>query len=74
MQTHKGAACVRDKPCMHCNKHCIIFSKDKASGNQAIDLGDEDVAEETKKTSPSPIDVEGFGNVPMSQGPTASLQ
>ncbi|CAH1443242.1 unnamed protein product [Lactuca virosa] len=70
-KTHKGAACVRDKPFMHCNKHCTIFSKDKASGNQAIDLGEEDVAEETKKTSP--IDVEGFGNVPMSQGPTASV-
>ncbi|CAH1412252.1 unnamed protein product [Lactuca virosa] len=51
LDSHKGAACFRDKPFPQFDNLCQIFGKDRATGNGATDLG-EDVIEETQKNSP----------------------
>lgn len=54
---------------------CTIFGKDRATGSKAVDLGEEDDAQETQRSSP--IDVEDFDfveeAVPRSEGPTGSV-
>ncbi|CAH1454482.1 unnamed protein product [Lactuca virosa] len=58
--SHKGAVCFCDKPFLQFDNLCKIFSKDRATGHGATDLG-EDVTEETQRNSP--VDVEGLEDI-----------
>ncbi|KAJ9561781.1 hypothetical protein OSB04_006941 [Centaurea solstitialis] len=77
VKSHKGAANFRGKPFPFYDKLCTIFGKDRATGNKAIDLRDEDeVMEETQKSSP--LDDFGFDEEPAegacrSDAPTSSV-
>ncbi|PWA61177.1 hypothetical protein CTI12_AA373840 [Artemisia annua] len=56
-KTHKGAANFKGKPLPFYEKLCTIFGKDRATGSGAIDLGDDDVAQEIPM-SPIEVDIE----------------
>ena len=72
LQSHKNAANFRGKSLPFYENLCTIFGKDRATGSQAVDLGDEDTLEETPVTPvTSPVDVNT--DAPMSNGPTGSV-
>ncbi|XP_076959599.1 uncharacterized protein LOC143635727 [Bidens hawaiensis] len=78
VKSHKGAVNFRDKSFPFYDKLCTIFGKDRATGSKAVDLGEEDVVQETQKSSP--VDIEDFDfvneavpNVDRSEGQTGSL-
>nr|XP_043627938.1 uncharacterized protein LOC122599483 [Erigeron canadensis] len=72
IKSHKGAGSFRGKPLPFYEKLCTIFGKDRATGSQAVDLGDEDIVEERPSTPvTSPIDVDTEAHV--SNGPTSSV-
>nr|KAJ0215575.1 hypothetical protein LSAT_V11C300132520 [Lactuca sativa] len=60
IKSHKRAACFRDKPLPQFDNLCRIFGKDRATGYEATDLG-EDVTEETQRNSH--VDVEGLEDI-----------
>nr|XP_043630030.1 uncharacterized protein LOC122601328 [Erigeron canadensis] len=76
IKSHKTAASFRGKPLPFYEKLCTIFGKDRATGSQAVDLGDEDTLEDspvTPVTSPpitTPLDVDT--DAPTSNGPPSS--
>ncbi|CAH1421195.1 unnamed protein product [Lactuca virosa] len=61
LDSHKGAACFRDKPFPQFDNLCKIFGKDRATSNGATGLGEEDVTEETQRNSL--VDVEGLEDI-----------
>ncbi|KAL4574730.1 hypothetical protein LXL04_021566 [Taraxacum kok-saghyz] len=71
LKSHKSAACFRDKPFPQYDNLCKIFGKDRATGNGATDLGDDDGIEETQRNSP--IDIEGIEDVVQETQPSASV-
>ncbi|KAD6119463.1 hypothetical protein E3N88_10734 [Mikania micrantha] len=78
LDSHKGAVNFRDKAFPFYDKLCTIFGKDRATGSKAVDLGEEDVVQETQKSSP--VDIEDFDfvdevvpNVDRSEGQTGSV-
>jgi len=60
-KTHKGAANFKGKPLPFYEKLCTIFGKDRATGSRAIDLGDDEVVQETQM---SPIEVDIDSPIP----------
>nr|KAJ0188763.1 hypothetical protein LSAT_V11C900470200 [Lactuca sativa] len=60
IKSHKGAACLCNKPFPQFDNLCKIFGNDRATGHGATDLG-EDVTEETQRNSP--VDVEGLEEI-----------
>ncbi|KAL4577463.1 hypothetical protein LXL04_013572 [Taraxacum kok-saghyz] len=69
--SHKSAAYFRDKPFQQYDNLCKIFGKDRATGNGATDLGEEDGIEETQRNSP--IDIEGIEDIVQETQPAASF-
>ncbi|XP_076892782.1 uncharacterized protein LOC143544598 [Bidens hawaiensis] len=78
VKSHKGAVNFRDKSFPFYDKLCTIFGKDRATCSKAVDIGEEDVVQETQKSSP--VDIEDFDfvdeavpNVDRSEGQTGSV-
>ncbi|XP_076900064.1 uncharacterized protein LOC143554091 [Bidens hawaiensis] len=78
VKSHKGAVNFRDKSFPFYDKLCTIFGKDRATASKAVDLREEDVVQETQKSSS--VDIEDFDfvdeavpNVDRSEGQTGSV-